>query len=341
MTSTFKLKVGLRLLAWITLLAFAHEVIAGGYVPVGDGGGVPPSSTPSASTTTTSVPPPAWTTTSSVPQLDADTSCSNNPCLKAPGPPYRPRLDVEYSGSITEEIVNNKASDVIQDGAEKVILKAAPKIFVKVLSKVLPVVGDVFDGTKLGNGELPSGLQDWQFKGTETEFQHWNAQNAAIQQWKAKNAAENADRQNRIDFFKNLQKTNIEQKEKAKAEAEKQQFEAAKQQYAAQQENQGLQELVGTYLSGMAQYKQMKQQSTTASSPGSGAGSYPGVTASTGKCLSPFVKGACDSPTAPKQTQQQAQVAPPPNPCAEHSICGSVPDSLVIRCGCRRKGITH
>lgn len=296
MTSTFKLKVGLRLLVVISLLAFAHKGMAREFDYVGEGGGVPPSSTPSASTS--SVPPPASTTTSSVPQLNTDTTCNNNPCWKVPGPSYRPGLDAKYSGSITEEMLNDKVSSEIKDGAVTVILKAAPKIFVKVLSKTLPVVGEL-RGDELGNSELPSGLQNWQFKGTETEFQHWNAQNAAIQQWKAKNAAENADRKNRIDFFNNLQKTNIEQKEKAKAEAEKQQFEAAKQQYDAQRENQGLQELVGTYLSVMAQTKQKKQNSSSAQPPVTpvGAGGSPIVT-NTG-CLSPFVAGGCKSTPVP------------------------------------------
>lgn len=271
MTSRIDLKHGLRLLAVISLLTFAHngmarefayvgeggggvppaEAVGGGVVPVGNGSGVPPVSTA-----------PIWTATSSVPQLSTDTYCNNNPCLKVPGPPYRPRLDVEYSGSITEAVVDEIASYVIQDGAEKVILKVAPKIFVKVLLKAVPVVGELL-GLPEAGGDLPPDL-----------FRQMNAKSI--------------DRQNRIDFFNNLQKTNIEQKEKAKAEAEKQQFEAAKQQYAAQQENQGLQELVGTYLSGMAQYKQMKQQSTTASSPtqnDSGGSIIGSVFDQNGKCI--------------------------------------------------------
>lgn len=260
MKSRIDLKYGLRLLAVISLLVFAHngmarefasvgeggggvppaEAVGGGVVPVGNGSGVPPVSTA-----------PSRTATSSVPQLSTDTWCNNNPCLKAPGPPYRPRLDVEYSGSITEAVVGEIESYVIQDGAEKVILKAAPKIFVKVLLKAVPVVGELL-GLPEAGGDLPPDL-----------FQQMNAKSIA---------------------FNNLQKTN----EKAKAEAEKQQFEAAKQQYAAQQENQSLQELVGTYLSGMAQYKQLKQQTSVVSSPtqNDSGGSRGSVFDKNGRCIS-------------------------------------------------------
>lgn len=142
MVSLIRLKeVVLRMLAVVPLMAFAYEGVAQDYISVGDGGAVPPSSST----------PPASTTSSAGLLLteNPNTSCNNNPCLKAPESSFYRHGEMGYSGSYTEQAINYGATEAITKGAEKLIGKSVFKGVVK----VVPVLGDVLDTTELGEGK--------------------------------------------------------------------------------------------------------------------------------------------------------------------------------------------